>query len=85
MDDKPWHHGGDTDVKTGRLLCPRHHTLAHAHDERYTTTPTAHGKLTFIRRPRPTDSTSFRDRDPGRASVRHPTPVDVPAQPVLIT
>jgi len=46
--DQPWHSGGPTDTKTGRLLCPRHHTLAH--DERYTTTPTAHGKLKFIRR-----------------------------------
>ncbi|MGI8645831.1 MAG: DUF222 domain-containing protein, partial [Nocardioides sp.] len=46
--DKPWHRGGPTDLNTGRLLCPRHHTLAH--DQRYTTTPTAHGKLRFIRR-----------------------------------
>ena len=46
--DQPWHHGGGTDVKTGRLLCPKHHAIAH--DERYTTTPTAHGKLRFIRR-----------------------------------
>ncbi|MGI8645623.1 MAG: HNH endonuclease signature motif containing protein, partial [Nocardioides sp.] len=46
--DRHWCRGGDTDLKTCRLLCPRHHTLAH--DERYTTTPTAHGKLEFIRR-----------------------------------
>lgn len=46
--DVPWHQGGDTDVKTGRLLCPRHHALAH--DNRYATNPTAHGKLEFIRR-----------------------------------
>ncbi|MEO5853492.1 MAG: DUF222 domain-containing protein [Nocardioides sp.] len=46
--DRPWHQGGHTDVKTGRLLCPRHHTLTH--DPRYTTNPTAHGKLRFITR-----------------------------------
>ena len=33
---------------TGRLLCPRHHTLAH--DPRYSTNPIAHGKLRFVRR-----------------------------------
>ncbi len=46
--DRPWHHGGPTDVKTGRLLCPKHHAIAH--DPRYTSTPTAHGKLRFTRR-----------------------------------
>jgi hypothetical protein len=46
--DTPWSHGGHTDTKTGRLLCPRHHTLAH--DPRYSVNPTAHGKLTFIKR-----------------------------------
>ena len=46
--DHPWSRGGNTDTKTGRLLCPRHHTLAH--DPRYTANPTAHGKLKFIRR-----------------------------------
>ena len=39
---------GRTDTNTGRLLCPRHHTLAH--DPRYQTNPTAHGKLRFVRR-----------------------------------
>ena len=46
--DHPWSRGGPTNTKTGRLLCPRHHTLAH--DSRYSTNPTAHGKLKFIRR-----------------------------------
>jgi len=46
--DVPWHQGGHTDVKTGRLLCPRHHTLTH--DPGYATNPTAHGKLRFIKR-----------------------------------
>lgn len=27
--DQPWSRGGRTDVSTGRLLCPRHHRLAH--------------------------------------------------------
>jgi len=46
--DRPWHQGGATDVKTGRLLCPKHHALAH--DPRYTANPSAHGKLKFIKR-----------------------------------
>jgi len=46
--DTPWHQGGPTDVNTGRLLCPKHHTLVH--DPRYTTNPTAHGKLRFVMR-----------------------------------
>ena len=46
--DRPWHRGDDTDLKTGRLLCPKHHALAH--DPRYETNPTAHGKLRFIKR-----------------------------------
>ena len=46
--DRPWHQGGNTDLKTGRLLCLKHHTLAH--DPGYTTNPTAHGKLKFIKR-----------------------------------
>ena len=27
--DDPWSHGGTTDLALGRLLCPRHHRLAH--------------------------------------------------------
>ncbi|MEO5853265.1 MAG: HNH endonuclease signature motif containing protein, partial [Nocardioides sp.] len=46
--DHPWSHGGHTDTTTGRLLCPRHHALAH--DQTYATNPTAHGKLRFIQR-----------------------------------
>ncbi len=26
---EPWSRGGHTDTRTGQLLCPRHHTLAH--------------------------------------------------------
>ena len=46
--DQPWSRGGPTDTTTGRLLCPRHHTLAH--DPRYSVNPTAHGKLRFVTR-----------------------------------
>jgi hypothetical protein len=46
--DQPWSAGGGTDITTGRLLCPRHHALAH--DTRYQTTRTPHGKLRFVRR-----------------------------------
>jgi hypothetical protein len=44
----PWHRGGDTSVKNGRLLCPRHH--ARAHDPTYTMTKLAGGKVRFHRR-----------------------------------
>ena len=46
--DQPWHQGGDTSVKNGRLLCPRHH--ARAHDPGYQTTKTPGGKVAFHRR-----------------------------------
>jgi len=46
--DQHWAHGGPTDVATGRLLCPRHHTLAH--DARYTMSTGPPGKVRFTRR-----------------------------------
>ncbi len=46
--DLPWGKGGDTNLATGRLLCQRHHTLAH--DHRYHTKPAPNGKVTFTRR-----------------------------------
>ena len=46
--DIAWSHGGDTSLANGRLLCPRHHTLAH--DPAHTTTPLGTGKLRFTRR-----------------------------------
>ncbi len=46
--DTPWSHGGHTTVADGRLLCQRHHTLAH--DPRYQATTTPNGKVTFTRR-----------------------------------
>ena len=46
--NQPWSHGGSTSVADGRLLCPRHHTLAH--DPRYQTTTTPTGEVTFTRR-----------------------------------
>lgn len=46
--DLPWSKGGNTDLKTGRLLCPRHHTLAHDHRYQLKTNP--NGKVTFSRR-----------------------------------
>ncbi len=46
--DQPWATGGDTNLETGRLLCPRHHTLAH--DPRYQQKPAPGGKITFTRR-----------------------------------
>ncbi len=46
--DVPWSHGGPTTLDNGRLLCYRHHRLAH--DQRYTTTHTPTGKITFHRR-----------------------------------
>ena len=46
--DDPWSRGGLTDLANGRLLCPRHHRLAH--DSRYAMTIHADNTLTFTRR-----------------------------------
>ncbi|MDT0183686.1 DUF222 domain-containing protein [Microbacterium sp. ARD31] len=46
--DDPWSRGGRTDLANGRLLCPRHHRLAH--DARYAMTVHADNKVTFTRR-----------------------------------
>jgi hypothetical protein len=46
--DNPWSHGGATDLSNGRLLCPRHHRLAH--DSRYDKTIHADNQVTFYRR-----------------------------------
>ncbi|GAB3038749.1 HNH endonuclease [Nocardioides flavus (ex Wang et al. 2016)] len=46
--DDPWSRGGLTDLANGRLLCPRHHRLAH--DSRYAKTTHADNKVTFARR-----------------------------------
>ncbi len=46
--DIAWGRNGDTNVKDGRLLCPRHH--AFAHNPRYETTRLGTGKLRFTRR-----------------------------------
>ena len=46
--DDPWSRLGLTDLANGRLLCPRHHRLAH--DSRYAMTIHADNKVTFARR-----------------------------------
>ncbi|HET9419608.1 MAG TPA: HNH endonuclease signature motif containing protein, partial [Nocardioides sp.] len=46
--DQPWHQGGATDLRNGRLLCPRHHTRAH--DPTYETSKLPGGKVRFHRR-----------------------------------
>jgi hypothetical protein len=45
--DTPWHLGGHTSVKDGRLLCPRHH--ARAHDSAYTMSRLPAGTVVFTR------------------------------------
>jgi hypothetical protein len=45
---QPWSHGGNTDLRNGRLLCPRHH--ARAHDPGYTITKLPDSKVRFHRR-----------------------------------
>ena len=46
--DVPWSHGGETSVRRGRLLCPRHH--ARAHDPAFTMTKLPTDKVAFTRR-----------------------------------
>ena len=46
--DDPWSRLGLTDLANGRLLCPRHHRLAH--DSRYAMTTHSDNKVTFSRR-----------------------------------
>ncbi len=46
--DDPWSRRGLTDLANGRLLCPRHHRLAH--DSCYAMTVHADNKVTFARR-----------------------------------
>jgi hypothetical protein len=46
--DHPWSQGGPTSVKSGRLLCQRHHTLAH--DPSYAMTIQPDNTVTFHRR-----------------------------------
>jgi Domain of unknown function (DUF222) len=46
--DHPWAQGGPTDLAAGRLLCPRHHHLAH--DPRYETRRHPGNKISFHRR-----------------------------------
>ncbi|CAB4933834.1 unannotated protein [freshwater metagenome] len=45
--DDPWSRYGLTDLANGRLLCPRHHRLAH--DSRYAMTVHADNKVTYAR------------------------------------
>ncbi len=46
--DQTWANGGTTDLKNGRLLCPRHH--ARAHDPAYTMTRLPNTEVAFHRR-----------------------------------
>ena len=46
--DHPWGQGGPTDLDRGRLLCPRHHRLAH--DRRYALTHHPGHQVSFTRR-----------------------------------
>jgi hypothetical protein len=47
-DEISWANGGGTSVSKGRMLCPRHHTLAH--DGRYQLKTAKNGRVTFSRR-----------------------------------
>ena len=46
--DTPWSRRGPTDLANGRLLCPRHHRVAH--DPRYAITVHADNAVSFTRR-----------------------------------
>ena len=43
--DIPWHQGGGTSAKDGRLLCPRHHARAHDPDVHDDQAPRRQGRL----------------------------------------
>ena len=43
----PWSHGGPTNVDNGRLLCPRHHSMAH--QPKYTMKHLKNGRVIFSR------------------------------------
>ncbi|MDQ6686138.1 MAG: HNH endonuclease, partial [Actinomycetota bacterium] len=45
--DRPWSRGGSTDTKTGRLLCPRHHSMAH--NPKYQMRSVKDGRVVFSR------------------------------------
>ncbi len=45
--DRPWSRGGSTDTKTGRLLCPRHHSMAH--NPKYQMRSVKNGRVVFSR------------------------------------
>ena len=45
--DNPWSHGGPTNVEKGRLLCPKHHSLAH--QTKYTMKHLNNGRVVFSR------------------------------------
>ena len=46
--DDPWSHGGPTDLRNGRLLCPSHHRRAH--DPRYDSQVTPDNQVRFTLR-----------------------------------
>lgn len=46
--DDPWSRLGPTDLANGRLLCPRHHRLAH--ESHYAMTVHADNKVSFVMR-----------------------------------
>jgi hypothetical protein len=46
--EDPWSHGGGTSVESGRLLCPRHHQLAH--DSHYDMRRMPDGQVRFHQR-----------------------------------
>ncbi len=45
--NKPWSQGGHTSVAEGRLLCPKHHAMAH--QSAYTMKATKNGRVIFSR------------------------------------
>lgn len=63
--DDPWSRHGLTDLGNGRLLCPRHHRLAH--NPRYEMAVHADNAVTFAIRGRPAVSTGVAARVSGTA------------------
>lgn len=78
----PWATGGTTNLSNGRLLCPRHHRLAHNPRYNTTTTPPANSPSTDAPKPDSVLSTRSRKANlrPGRRPPTAPGACEAPGR-----